>query len=114
MGEQKVSRITSQNQMDKFMRHLLNDVQALERMLEGDYFETGIKRIGAEQEVCLVDKYMKPALKGPEILKDFHPDWLTTELAQFNLEANMDPQEFTGSCFQKLEKQKLKKRIVMY
>lgn len=32
-----------------FVKHLLNDVKALETMLADDWFETDIMRIGAEQ-----------------------------------------------------------------
>lgn len=31
-------------------------------------------------------------------------DSFTTELAQFNIEANLDPSEHTGECFSQLEK----------
>ncbi|MEL6628645.1 MAG: CBS domain-containing protein, partial [Bacteroidota bacterium] len=104
MGEARV-KILSENQQDMqaFVRHLLEDVQALEYMIENDWFETGVVRIGAEQEMCLVDRYGKPALKSVEILEDFHPDWLTTELAQFNLELNLSPQLFTQDALSEME-----------
>ena len=38
----------------RFVRHLLDDVQALEYMIENDWFESNITRIGAEQEMCMV------------------------------------------------------------
>jgi CBS domain-containing protein len=93
--------------MQKFVRNLLRDVQAFEYMLNNDWFETGIKRIGAEQEMCLVNRFNKPAYKSMQILKDFHPDWLTTELGQFNLEANLTPQDFKGSALSNMEKELL-------
>jgi CBS domain-containing protein/gamma-glutamylcysteine synthetase len=40
-----------------------------------------------------------------DILKEFHPEWLTTELAQFNLETNLTPQEFTGNAFGLIEEE---------
>ena len=39
-----------------FTRALLEDAQALERMLAEDIIESGIRRIGAEQEMFLVDQ----------------------------------------------------------
>ncbi|MEL6132380.1 MAG: CBS domain-containing protein [Bacteroidota bacterium] len=104
MGEARV-KILSENQQDMqaFVRHLLEDVQALEYMIENEWFETGVVRIGAEQEMCLVDRYGKPALKSMDILEDFHPDWLTTELAQFNLEFNLSPQLFTQDALSEME-----------
>ena len=48
--------------MQHFVRSLLDDVQAFEYMLEHDWFESDIIRIGAEQEMCLVhNKTFKPA-----------------------------------------------------
>lgn len=91
--------------MKNFVRHLLRDVQALEYMLENDWFETDVQRIGAEQEMCLINKHYKPSYKAMDILRDFHPEWLTTELAQFNLEINTDPQLFAGDALGELEEQ---------
>ena len=53
MGEQRVSMVTDQKQMQHFVKNLLQDVQALEYMLDNDLFEDDITRIGAEQEMCL-------------------------------------------------------------
>ena len=39
----------------KFTRAILADVYALERMLREDRFESGVRRIGAEQELFLLD-----------------------------------------------------------
>ena len=105
MGEQKVSLVQSKEQMGTFVRSLLKDIQALEYMLQNDMFETGITRIGAEQEMALVNSLtMKPspiAMKVIEQLSD--KPWLETELAKFNLEITLDPQEFTGLCFRTIE-----------
>ncbi len=109
MGEQSIALNPDQLYMHNFIRHLLNDVEALKIMLDENYFETGITRIGAEQEMCLVYKdSLKPAKINMEIMekmKDF--PWLTTELAKFNLETNFDPKVFTGSCFRDLEDENL-------
>ncbi|MBL8786235.1 MAG: hypothetical protein JNJ59_15150, partial [Deltaproteobacteria bacterium] len=81
----------------EFMVALLNDLRALERMLAEGLFETGIRRIGAEQEMFLIDANTwapaKGALKMMEALKDPH---FTTELGLFQLEANCAPQVFAG------------------
>ncbi|HRW75051.1 MAG: CBS domain-containing protein [Lewinellaceae bacterium] len=105
MGEQRVNLVEQQHEMHQFVRHLLQDVQALQYMLDHDWFESGITRMGAEQEMALVhlDTY-KPAVIAPEILDSLQAyPWLTSELAAFNLECNMNPQELTGSCFSQTE-----------
>ena len=107
MGEQKVSLLTDDAQMHRFVRHLLNDVQALEHMLDNNWFETGITRIGAEQEMCLVNnKTFKPASIATEALKKLKDyPWVETELARFNLETNLTPRELKGRCLSLMEKE---------
>lgn len=107
MGEQKVSLVKNQAQMQRFVRHLLNDVHALQYMLENDWFESGITRIGAEQEMCLVhQESYKPASIAMEALNKMSKyDWVETELAQFNLETNLTPRELKGKCLSQMEKE---------
>lgn len=107
MGEQKVSLVNDQKQMQKFVKSLLNDVSALEYMIENDWFESDVVRIGAEQEMVMVDKdTFKPALVAMEALdKMTHYPWVETELAKFNLETNLDPRVFEGDCFSALEEE---------
>jgi len=107
MGEQKVSLVESNDQRRLFVQSLLKDIRALEYMLDNDMFESGITRIGAEQEMVLVNNQtMKPATIAMDVINQLaDKKWLETELATFNLELNLDPQEFTGSCFSILEKE---------
>ena len=55
MGEAKVKIVRDQTQMNHFVKQLLRDVEALSFMLENEWFEDDIVRIGAEQEMCLVE-----------------------------------------------------------
>ena len=107
MGEQKVKVVRDQKQMQHFVRQLLQDVEAFEYMLDNDWFESNITRIGAEQEMCLVDKdTFKPALINMEALDRMQNwEWVTTELAKFNLETNMTPLEFTGNALSEMERE---------
>ncbi len=105
MGEQKVSLVQSKEQMRSFVQSLLKDIRALEHMLDNNMFESGITRIGAEQEMVLVNNQtMNPASIAMDVIGQLSDkQWLETELAKFNLEITLDPQEFTGPCFQTLE-----------
>ena len=109
MGFQKVSTVENQKEMLDFVRHLLDDVQAFEYMLENDWFESDITRIGAEQEMCLVhNKTYKPATINLEVLAKLKDaPWCVTELAKFNLETNLSPREFVGDCLSALEAENL-------
>lgn len=107
MGEQRVSHVKEQKTMQKFVRHLLRDVEALDYMLSNNWFETGVTRIGAEQEMCLVDNVtFKPANINMAVLEHLK-DWegCGTELAQFNLETNMTPLVFEKGCLSEMERE---------
>lgn len=105
MGEQKVNRSFSEEKKALFIKNLLDDVQALEQMLENGLIEKGITRIGAEQEFCLVTKDWRPATNNEEILAKIDDPHFTTELARYNLEINLDPIELKGDCFTRVENQ---------
>jgi CBS domain-containing protein len=103
MGEQHISTSTDDDQLRTFMKKLLDDVVALEALLETDRFETGVRRVGAEQEMLLVDRSLRPASVVMEVLERAQDPRLTTELARFNLEANLTPQVFNSSCLRRME-----------
>ena len=108
MGEQKVSLATDKPEVrQRFVENLLRDVRALEYMLDHDWFETDTIRIGAEQEMCLIDSQtLKPATIAMEVLEKLKKySWAETELARFNLEITLTPHEFTGDCLHKLERE---------
>jgi CBS domain-containing protein len=89
----------------KFTRAILADVYALERMLREDRFESGVRRIGAEQELFLLDKSWGPIGGAIPILEKLADRHFTTELGRFQLEANCDPQVFGEDGISKLEAQ---------
>lgn len=105
MGEQKLSIAKDPESRKLFLKHLLHDVEAIEQMLRNDQIESGVKRIGAEQEFCLVDKYFKPSMNALEIMEKVGDDHFTPELARYNLEINLDPLEFKGDCFSQMQSQ---------
>jgi CBS domain-containing protein/gamma-glutamylcysteine synthetase len=105
MGENRVNLIEDKAQMQVFMRKLLQDVQAFEQMLEKGWFEYDITRIGAEQEIALVDaETFKPAFVNMEAMESLaqYP-WVDTELAKFNLETGFIPRELKNSCLADME-----------
>ncbi|MCH2215647.1 MAG: CBS domain-containing protein [Flavobacteriales bacterium] len=103
MGDLDVYVVENKDQRKRFVSAILKDMKALEIMLEKGMFESGITRIGAEQEFCFVDKNLRPSLIGLEILEELNDEHFTTELAKFNLEANLDPLVFEGDALSKME-----------
>lgn len=103
MGTQDVQQEQDSVQKRQFITALLHDVQALEIMIERGLIESGIRRIGAEQELFLVDQTWRPAPISMELLEEIDDPHYTTELGRFNLEINLDPLPFAGSCLHQLE-----------
>jgi len=105
MGIKKFHKAKGESGRQQFVSSLLQDMQALEYMLHNDFFEKGITRIGAEQEMCLIQlKSFKAAPIALDVLEKVPEySWLDTELARFNLEINLDPRVFTGAALREME-----------
>lgn len=103
MAKQEIAPEIDRVRMRRFVRALLEDVHALERMLEEGRIESGVRRIGAEQEMFLVDRSLRPAKGSLRVLERLGDPRFTTELGLFNLEANLTPRDFGGSCLSRME-----------
>jgi CBS domain-containing protein len=88
-----------------FTRKLLADLRALDQMLRKGMFETGVRRVGAEQEAFLVDADLRPAPVIEELLRRLDDPHYVTEVAKFNIEFNLDPLPLGGDCFSQMERQ---------
>ncbi|MFB6372836.1 MAG: hypothetical protein ABEN55_06925, partial [Bradymonadaceae bacterium] len=105
MGEDIPKTGLETEERHEFMRALLRDVRALERMLEEGHFETDVRRIGAEQEMFLVDSSYRPACVNLDVLETIDDERFVTELGKYNMEFNAEPMMFDGACLRKLEDQ---------
>jgi len=105
MGTQHEVRELDAESLRSFTRRLLGDLRALELMLENGSLESGVRRIGAEQELFLVDSKFRPAPLATEMMERVADPHFTTEVARFNLEFNTDPLDFDSDCLKKLESQ---------
>jgi len=103
MGRHDLPSAFSEDELRAFMKAILADVHALERMLDEDRFETGIRRIGAEQEMFLLDRAGRAWNGAEQMMKALSHEQFTYELAQFNLECNLKPQVFGGKCLSTME-----------
>lgn len=102
MGEHEIRQASDDCKLRHFEQSLLRDMHAVEFMIEKGLFESDVVRIGAEQEMFLVDKAMRPACVSAKVLKLVNDPRVTTELAQFNVEANITPKEFRNHCLREL------------
>jgi CBS domain-containing protein/gamma-glutamylcysteine synthetase len=103
MGEQSVNDKTDDAALRDFVKVMLDDVHALEQVIERGMIEAGVRRIGAEQEMFLIDPTFAAAPIATEVLGHTQDDRFTTELALFNLEANLSPQDYGGDCLRRME-----------
>lgn len=108
MGEHIGKSTFSEVERKSFVQHLIDDIWALEKMMEGGLIENDIVRIGAEQEMCLVNGDYRPSPKSLEIIKDVNDGHFTTEFATYNIEANLDPYKLDRDCFANMERQLVK------
>ncbi|WP_242083575.1 CBS domain-containing protein [Aestuariivivens sediminis] len=105
MGYLDVSNLSKKKDRSNYIHHLLNDIRALEMMIERNLIEESPIRIGAEQEFCLVDEQYEPTSSSLDVLKDLNDPHFTTEIGNFILEVNLDPIILNDRCFSSLHKQ---------
>ena len=106
MGSTDVASGADSQRMRAFTRAVLDDMHGLERLIAEDKIEKGVRRIGAEQEMFLIDRSRQPAPIAVELLQQLEgEERLTTELAKFNLEANLSPQVFGTNCLSAMEEE---------
>ncbi|WP_222983134.1 CBS domain-containing protein [Flagellimonas meishanensis] len=105
MGEHIKQSKFDEGERKAFVENLIDDVNALEILLKRGLVENDVIRVGAEQEMCLIDKEFRPAGESIKLLERINDDHFTTELASYNLEANLDPQVLGKDCFKQVEQQ---------
>ena len=74
----------------QFTKALLRDLQALDQMVESGLIESDVTRIGAEQEMFLVNRGWRSAPAALRVLEHLDGPF-ETELGLYNLETNIEP-----------------------
>lgn len=105
MGDLSVKSFADLKGRHQFLQLLLQDVEVLDIMLKRKLFETDPIRIGAEQELAVMDNDYTPSGHSQDILEQATDPHITSEIAQYNLEMNLDPFVLEGNCFRKTENQ---------
>ncbi|SNZ01132.1 CBS domain-containing protein [Flagellimonas pacifica] len=105
MGEHILHSKFDQAERKAFVQYLIDDVKALEILMEQDMIESNVVRIGAEQEMCLVNNDFRPSAISLDLIEKIDDPHYTTELASYNLEANLDPFKLDRNGFANVEKQ---------
>ena len=99
MGNHQASA-SGATELRTFMQSVLEDIRALERMIDEGMIERDVRRIGAEQELFLVDEAWRPMPIQAAMLERLgqSSSSFTPELASFNIEANLQPQVLSPTC----------------
>ncbi len=103
MGDKEIRLELGSSDLRVFTQALLRDVRALDQLLRGARIESGVRRIGLEQELFLVDDMWRPAPIAVEALERIDDPRVTSEIGRFNLECNLDPLLFGGNCLRLME-----------
>lgn len=105
MGDLNVTQLKTQKDRANYIHHLLNDIKALDIMIEKGLIEKEPLRIGAEQEFFIVNNQFLPEGKSLQLLNAINDPHFTTEISKYTLEINLDTLELGDDCFSKLHKQ---------
>lgn len=103
MGDFRVRKIKNAKDSNRMYQIALQDIAVFEQMLKDEVFDNGEPKIGAEQEICIVNKELEPSQNALELLDVIDDEHYTNELALFNLEINLDPLPLKDNCFSEME-----------
>lgn len=98
------ARAVSGEELRRFEKRLFADLRKLEALISDGRIEEGVYRVGVEQEMFLIGDGHRPAPKAMEVLKELDDPSFTTEIALFNLEANLEPMMMSGDILSRTEK----------
>lgn len=98
------TRAVSGEELRRFEKRLFADLRKLDRMISDGKIEEGVYRVGVEQEMFLIGEAHRPAPLAMEVLRELDDPRFTTEIARFNLEANLDPLPLSGDLLSGMEK----------
>jgi len=102
MGEHDILSSLDDERRRRFSRAVLDDLRALDAMCSAGLIERGVRRIGAEQEMFLVDRSGRPAPVALDLLPQLG-DGYTTEIGRFNLEYNLPPSRLGAGALRDME-----------
>ena len=103
MGEHLVRDASDEQSAREFVRAMLDDIKALEVLIEEDLIERDARRVGVEQEMYIVDAQGYQAPVYDQVLRELGDERFTTELARFNLEANLAAMDINGGFLREME-----------
>ncbi|MFI6596439.1 glutamate--cysteine ligase [Nonomuraea sp. NPDC050536] len=103
MGRDVPAVVFSREDRRKYREKVRRCLDVFAQMLRESRFEFDTPRAGLEIELNIVDERGEAAMRNAEVLAAIaQPDW-ATELGQFNIEINVQPQDLRGDGALRLE-----------
>src|SRR3954463_4346030 len=103
MGDEVADTTFSRENRQAYRDKVKLCLDVFARMLSESRFEADRRSIGLEIELNLTEETGDPALANAHVLELIADDDFQTELAQFNIEINIEPRSLEGGVFSELE-----------
>lgn len=104
MGQDVPSQEFTRADRTRYREKVRSCLDVLAKMLRESHFDVEDPKTGMEIEFNLVDEHGRPALKNVAVLGQIADPAFQTELAQYNLEINVPPQELRDQGVQAFER----------
>ena len=91
MGQEINKRTFTHIDFENFSDQLEHETEILRQWFADNEFDSSGMVAGLELEAWLIDKQFKPAAINEAFFKQANSEYLTPELAKFNIELNVDP-----------------------
>jgi hypothetical protein len=103
VGDEVATRVFTGEDRKRYREKVKRCLDVFARMLAEARFDGDRRSIGLEIELNITEETGDPAMANQHVLEMIaDPDW-QTELAQFNIEINIDPRTLEGGVFGELE-----------
>ncbi len=103
MGQEVGRNEWSNEQRRRYREKVVQNLDVFERMLVTSSFDSDQPMTGMEIELYLVDDALQPSYNNAAVLAAIDSPAFQTELAQFNIECNVDPRVLDGDALRVLE-----------
>ena len=102
MGQEIKEVRFSPQDFDNFHHRLAQETELLRRWFDENRFKTCPSVAGLELEACLVSRNLMPAPVNGVFLESLDSPLVTPELATFNVEFNLAPEEIKGNVLSRM------------
>ena len=104
MGEEVATAAYTREEKQRYREKVHQDLDVFHQMLTRTSFDFEQPLTGMEIELNIVDNDLQPTMNNAEVLGRISDPRFQTELAQYNIELNVDPRSLPGDAALELER----------